>query len=905
MGLDQPPSTDVSFSSTSELPVDRICEEGSFERGSSRVSFDLPPEQIVHCSKEGFRRQTSDPRPSNPQQIYPVSQLQNDNGIPSSKFTSKQGMGLLSGSKRRILARARSTFISAFSGILHGQESLQIQSNALRTQCSPQSLHQTWEYSDSTSETKTNQCHSLSGRLAHMGPLIQSLSSKHPPDLPGTSKEGLHNQSGEIQINTSPEIFLAWNAVESGSGTTFPSSYTQENDPQLGPPPSQTIAPHQEGTGKNCGLSPVLLNSRPLAQGGFEGSEQVPTTSGKQETQRSTYTVPQTVKESPSTMVQEDVSSQICTSSSESDLYDNSLGRLQMGMGGSLELQGHLGSMVPRVTEVSHQLPRVDSSFSMPSENEAKKGLPCAIDSGQQHGSLVHQQGGVTISNLECGGQASILPSRKNELDYHSQTPPRSPQCSSRHTLEEGSSTYRVVPGSDLLFGNHEVESSPRSRSLCNFTEPSSPNLRLPSRRPSGDSNQCLPSGVERLESPVPLSTNLPDFEGFTPNDGIQRNSLLGRTRMASKPLVSEFSPNESQVLSSQITNSVPENQGECGLRFILSKPEPSRVDFLAEFYSKKYTPPVVDLLLKKLRKSSNRQYQSVWKLFTSYVRTKNPPCINESFILDFLTHQFSSKDRKPSTIKTYKSTLRDPLKLVFDIDVNASAFHDLSRAMDLSRPAERNRPLSWSLNKVLDLLSSEAYTNLEISEEKLLAKTAFLIMFASGGRISEITSLRRGDRFIINDRSGDFALYPSRSFMAKNENPQNRRPPIKLRLLGESNPLCPATTLQRYLSFTSAYKYGSLFLDPSSHKNLSIRALSKVVLNMVRTGDPSSFPRTHDIRKYASSVAFLSDYTIEEIASSTGWKSHRVFLNHYLRDVDLPSHTVQSAGIIVSPTDA
>ena len=176
--------------------------------------------------------------------------------------------------------------------------------------------------------------------------------------------------------------------------------------------------------------------------------------------------------------------------------------------------------------------------------------------------------------------------------------------------------------------------------------------------------------------------------------------------------------------------------------------------------------------------------------------------------------------------------------------------------------------------------------------------------MFASGGRISELASLQRGERFLVTDRSGDVSLYPHKHFLAKNEKPQNRRPPIKLHLLGDSNPLCPVTTLQQLLRRTSSYLSGSLFLDPTSKRPLTSRCLSRIIVQLIKRGDPLSVPHSHDLRKLAASLAFASNYSVEEIATSTGWTNNRTFFRHYLKHVESPGSSIQSAGIIIRPQD-
>ena len=74
-------------------------------------------------------------------------------------------------------------------------------------------------------------------------------------------------------------------------------------------------------------------------------------------------------------------------------------------------------------------------------------------------------------------------------------------------------------------------------------------------------------------------------------------------------------------------------------------------------------------------------------------------------------------------------------LKIPFDIDVNSGLFQGLIRDMDLVHPAERVTPVTWSLKRIIILLESEPFTGPNISDKDLLAKSAFLTMFASGSK--------------------------------------------------------------------------------------------------------------------------------------------------------------------------
>ena len=190
---------------------------------------------------------------------------------------------------------------------------------------------------------------------------------------------------------------------------------------------------------------------------------------------------------------------------------------------------------------------------------------------------------------------------------------------------------------------------------------------------------------------------------------------------------------------------------------------------------------------------------------------------MSENLVLEFFTHQFQQEGRKPATIRTYKSALEQLFKWGFDIQLQEEVFSDLVRAIAPQRPATRTTTLSWSLNKVLSLLTSPEYSGPTATESNLLSKTIFLVTLACGARVSEVSALRRGKSHVIRKSHDQLLLIPSRTFLAKNEDPTNRCPPITLWKLDSDIPLCPVSALTHYLEVTNRVQQDALFIHPET----------------------------------------------------------------------------------------
>ena len=89
---------------------------------------------------------------------------------------------------------------------------------------------------------------------------------------------------------------------------------------------------------------------------------------------------------------------------------------------------------------------------------------------------------------------------------------------------------------------------------------------------------------------------------------------------------------------------------------------------------------------------------------------------------------------------------------------------------------------------------------------------------------------------------------------------------------------------LKSYLISTRRTKSYTLFVDPVDLKHLSIHKIRLLLCKYIRLADPGAFPKSHDLRKLASSYAFLKSLSFEQIKDVTGWSSCQVFRKHYFK---------------------
>ena len=149
-----------------------------------------------------------------------------------------------------------------------------------------------------------------------------------------------------------------------------------------------------------------------------------------------------------------------------------------------------------------------------------------------------------------------------------------------------------------------------------------------------------------------------------------------------------------------------------------------------------------------------------------------------------------------------------------------------------------------------------------------------YLTALATGSRVSELAALLRSDDAVCFSGDG-VTFFPNLNFLAKNKNPLFRRNPLFISRLfrrdGSPHPLCPIWNLGQYLEVSSASRSLNLFFDSVSFHSLSLAKIRLLLCKFIRLTDPESFPKSHDLRKVASSFAFLRTMSLADIYEVVG----------------------------------
>ena len=168
--------------------------------------------------------------------------------------------------------------------------------------------------------------------------------------------------------------------------------------------------------------------------------------------------------------------------------------------------------------------------------------------------------------------------------------------------------------------------------------------------------------------------------------------------------------------------------------------------------------------------------------------------------------------------------------------------------------------------------------------------KCMFLLGLAMGPRISEFTSLLRGNRHIkFSTRMRSVTIIPNAAFLLKNEAPKFRRKPVRIQAFirrdGSHHPLCPVWALKQYLNETQRFadrRY--LFLNPISGAKCDKGRVRYLMRKLISLTQPGVYSRFHDLRKFSCWKAFWSNMSPGNIRNVGFWKSNSAVVRSYVQ---------------------
>ena len=272
------------------------------------------------------------------------------------------------------------------------------------------------------------------------------------------------------------------------------------------------------------------------------------------------------------------------------------------------------------------------------------------------------------------------------QLDPQSLTYQRKFQRISRSTLKKQTIIDRMVHHTSGFSKNSKVESFSRSGSICNSPQQQAGSVCFSLPRRKSSSSRCSVNLLGEMGSPLSVSSNTPDFEGFgqisehniqecnTNHSRITIETMVHGSSNAQSPFNNPGSPTQTNC-SGQSNDS--------------SDHKTSRLDIIKGAYNSRLPDchRAIELIAAPLRKSSISEYERKWISFCAFLKKKDISIkdITLASVVKFLDHLYFERNLRPGTIAHYRTALTVPLKLRFGIDLHDPAVASLIKAGSIS----------------------------------------------------------------------------------------------------------------------------------------------------------------------------------------------------------------------------
>ena len=322
------------------------------------------------------------------------------------------------------------------------------------------------------------------------------------------------------------------------------------------------------------------------------------------------------------------------------------------------------------------------------------------------------------------------------------------------------------------------------------------------------------------------------------------------------------------------------------------------------------YSTPVLNQLSLSRLPTSNRTYESKWRLFESFCRERSVDAFTASpaVVADFLLWVASARSASYSTLAGYRSALGHVLRLSTGYcPGTCPVLAQLMQSFKRTQPRPSNRVPQWDINLVLSVLCEGQFADDRLSLDILTAKTVFLLALASGERRSALAALAYPPQFDESHMSIRYHrdFIPKSYFVRKNV---TSLAPIRIPFVSEDScvQVCPCRTTLFYLDVVAARRAvhsKTLFLHHSDNpRPLTPQAVARYIIKLVQwtyeqAGASPPLCRAHDVRKVAASMRALTGESLSGVLEAGQWSSPFTFLKHYLVSVgrgDAPAPSSQ-----------
>ena len=436
--------------------------------------------------------------------------------------------------------------------------------------------------------------------------------------------------------------------------------------------------------------------------------------------------------------------------------------------------------------------------------------------------------------------------------------------------------------------------SAASSGSLCVSPQPSTPELFFLDPGSTGYGNRCFQHSME-IQSVLPVSSFSSHSEMYSENKTGSDRCIAHNASLEISTMVPSFTrnadgPTSTITPSCQITSSsnVPISSSPINRK----ENQSSRLACVGKSLKERgISERVSKILLSSWRSSTEKHYQSAWKLFDSWCfgKSEDPISCPVNIVLEFLTDLFD-KGLQYRTINTYRSAIS---MTHLPLDDSLIGSHPLvSRFMKgvfQSRPLCPRYLATWDVSVVLSHLRSLSPKE-DLSFKDITFKLTMLMALVGATRADTLHKLDLQFRVFKHD--GVSFTIPQ---LTKTSNP--KKPSLKLFFpaFPQDRRLCPVTYLKHYEGLTKEFrpemsgnKPNPLFLSIlSPHKPITSSTLSRWIKCILKDSgiDTSTF-KGHSTRSAATSAARNKSVSVMDIMKVADWSNSNTFTKFYYKPI-------------------
>ncbi|XP_070803767.1 uncharacterized protein [Pituophis catenifer annectens] len=318
------------------------------------------------------------------------------------------------------------------------------------------------------------------------------------------------------------------------------------------------------------------------------------------------------------------------------------------------------------------------------------------------------------------------------------------------------------------------------------------------------------------------------------------------------------------------------------------------------------YSDRVIHIVQACRRKSTVRLYNISWLAFYRWCRSRqiDPVSASPAQILEFLRDGFD-RGLAHSTLRRHVAALSTALSSPSGRPLTQHpVIKKFLRGARLLRPSSIHRYPTWDLPKVLNALTETPFEPLRTVHLRFLTlKVVFLIAITSARRISELAALSvREDLCVFRPDTVILRLDPS--FIPKVNSPFHRAQEVILpnfcprpshALERRWHTLDVRRALKIYIKRTAPFRKSEALFVSFLPGSLGLKVSSATIGRWIRACIASAYQAqaipvpnsitAHSTRSAATSAAWATQASLEEVCRAATWSTPSPFIRHYKID--------------------